>query len=118
MLDQMTSTAQHSASRPLVVDVSQASLDDRRSRLADTRWPDRETVNDRSQGVQLGTLQALVQYWATEYDWRKPEAKLNAVAQFATEIDGLDIQFAQVRSPHPNALPLIMTHGWPGSFLL
>jgi len=79
------------------------------------RWPDAETVGDRSQGVQLATLERLVRYWATDYDWRKAEAKLNAYPQFLTNIDGLDIHFVHVRSPHPNALPLIMTHGWPGS---
>ena len=88
---------------------------DLRRRIAATRWPDRETVNDRSQGIQLAKLQELVRYWGTEYDWRKAEAKLNAFPQFVTEIDGLDIHFIHVRSRHANALPLIMTHGWPGS---
>ena len=81
------------------------------------KWPERETVTDASQGVQLATIQALARYWATEYDWRKVEAKLNALPQFITEIDGLDIHFIHVRSKHENALPLIVTHGWPGSII-
>ncbi len=101
--------------RPFRVDVPAAELVDLRRRLAATRWPDPETVGDRSQGVQLATLQALVRYWETDYDWRKAEAKLNALPQFLTDIDGLDIHFIHVRSHHANALPLIMTHGWPGS---
>ncbi len=88
-----------------------------RRRINATRWPDRETVADQSQGVQLATIQALARYWATEYDWRKIEAKLNALPQFITEIDGLDIHFIHVRSKHENALPLIVTHGWPGSII-
>ena len=101
--------------RPFTVYVPQAELDDLRRRIAATRWSDRETVTDRSQGVQLEKLQALVRYWGTDYDWRKAEAKLNALPQFVTTIDGVDIHFVHVRSRHPNALPLIMTHGWPGS---
>ena len=88
-----------------------------RRRINETRWPERETVADASQGVQLATTQALARYWATEYDWRKIEAKLNAVPNFITEIDGLDIHFIHVRSKHENALPLIVTHGWPGSII-
>jgi pimeloyl-ACP methyl ester carboxylesterase len=88
-----------------------------RKRIAATRWPDKETVDDQSQGVQLATMQALAKYWATDYDWRKCEAKLNALPQFITEIDGLDIHFIHVRSKHPNALPVILTHGWPGSII-
>src|SRR3712207_5028206 len=107
--------AEDRAIRPFTVHVPQAELDDLRRRIAATRWSDRETVADRSQGVQLETLQELVRYWGTDYDWRKAEAKLNALPQFVTTIDGLDIQFIHVRSRHPNALPLIMTHGWPGS---
>ncbi|MGO4325985.1 epoxide hydrolase family protein [Cupriavidus sp. 2TAF22] len=103
------------AIRPFRVHVPQAALTDLHRRLAATRWPDPETVSDRSQGVQLVKLQALVQYWGTSYDWRKAEAKLNALPQFLTNIDGLDIHFIHVRSRHPQALPLIMTHGWPGS---
>ncbi|WP_164828990.1 epoxide hydrolase family protein [Sinorhizobium meliloti] len=101
--------------RPFRVGVPAAELADLRRRLAATRWPDPETVEDRSQGVQLAKLQALLDYWETAYDWRKAEAKLNALPQFLTDIDGLDIHFIHVRSPHANALPLIMTHGWPGS---
>jgi pimeloyl-ACP methyl ester carboxylesterase len=93
------------------------ALVDLRRRIAATRWPDRETVSDQSQGVRLDKLQGLVRYWGTEYDWRKVEAKLNALPQFVTTIDGLDIQFVHVRSRHPGAMPLIMTHGWPGSVL-
>ncbi|WP_446731629.1 epoxide hydrolase family protein [Pseudomonas sp. OTU5201] len=103
------------AVRPFRADVPQSALDDLRRRLAATRWPDRETVPDRSQGVQLDKLQALVRHWETDYDWRKAEAKLNAYPQFLTNIDGLDIHFIHVHSRHPNAMPLIMTHGWPGS---
>ena len=80
-----------------------------------TRWPDRETVNDQSQGIQLEKIKPLVEYWGTGYDWRKAEAKLNALPQFMTEIDGIDIHFIHVRSKHPNAMPVIITHGWPGS---
>lgn len=103
------------AVRPFRADVPQSALDDLRRRLAATRWPERETVPDRSQGVQLDKLQALVRHWETGYDWRKAEAKLNAFPQFLTHIDGLDIHFIHVRSRNPNAMPLIMTHGWPGS---
>src|SRR5688572_10117175 len=105
------------AIRPLLVNVPEAELTELRSRINATKWPERETVIDASQGVQLATMQALASYWATEYDWRKIEAKLNAVPQFITEIDGLDIHFIHVRSKHDNALPLIVTHGWPGSII-
>ena len=101
--------------RPFQIRVSPAALTELRNRLAATRWPDSETVSDRSQGAQLGKLQALVRYWETDYDWRKAEAKLNVLPQFLTNIDGLDIHFIHVRSRHSNALPLIITHGWPGS---
>jgi pimeloyl-ACP methyl ester carboxylesterase len=101
--------------RPFRVNISQAEIDELRRRIAATRWPDRETVADDSQGVQLAKLQNLVRYWGTEYDWRKGEAKLNAYPQFMTKIDGLDIHFIHARSQHPDALPLIVTHGWPGS---
>jgi pimeloyl-ACP methyl ester carboxylesterase len=101
--------------RPFRVSVPEEQLVDLRRRLAATRWPDQETVADGSQGVRLSKLQELVRYWGTDYDWRKAEAKLNALPQFVTEIDGLDIHFVHVRSRHPNALPLVMTHGWPGS---
>jgi pimeloyl-ACP methyl ester carboxylesterase len=103
--------------RPFRVRVSDEDVTDLRRRLAATRWPTKELVKDRSQGVQLATLKALAQYWATEYDWRKAEAKLNALPQFMTKIDGVDIHFIHVKSRHPNAMPLIMTHGWPGSVI-
>jgi pimeloyl-ACP methyl ester carboxylesterase len=106
------------AIRPLPkVNFSEAELTELRRRINATRWPERETVTDATQGVQLATTQALARYWATEYDWRKIEAKLNALLQFITEIDGLDIHFIYVRSKHENALPLIVTHGWPGSII-
>jgi pimeloyl-ACP methyl ester carboxylesterase len=103
--------------RPFHVNVPEAELTELRRRINATKWPERETVNDASQGVQLATMQALARYWATEYDWRKIEAKMNALPQFITEIDGLDIHFIHVRSKHENALPLIVTHGWPGSII-
>jgi pimeloyl-ACP methyl ester carboxylesterase len=109
----MSSTA--SEIRPFHFEISEKQIDDLRQRIAETRWPSKELVPDRSQGVQLATLQALARYWATDYDWRKAEAKLNALPQFMTEIDGVDIHFIHVRSEHEDALPLIMTHGWPGS---
>lgn len=101
--------------RPFKVAIPDDALVDLRNRVRATRWPDRETVADQSQGVQLAKLQPLVQYWGTDYDWRKAEAKLNAYPQFVTSIDGLDIHFIHVRSRHPNALPVLITHGWPGS---
>src|SRR5262245_7189392 len=101
--------------RPFRVEVPDAALDDLRRRIAEARWPSRELVADRSQGVQLATLQELARYWTAEYDWRKTEAKLNALPQFTTEIDGVEIHFIHVRSEHEDALPLIVTHGWPGS---
>ena len=101
--------------RPFKVRIPDEQLVDLRRRLAATRWPDKETVPDQSQGAQLANLQELIRYWATDYDWRKGEAKLNAFPQFKTIIDGVDIHFIHVRSRHPNALPLIITHGWPGS---
>jgi len=103
--------------RPFRAHIPQADIDDLKRRLADTRWPDKETVTDRSQGAQLLQLQGLVKYWGTGYDWRKAEAKLNAYPQFMTKIDGIDIHFIHVRSPHGQALPLIITHGWPGSVI-
>src|SRR6478735_5153121 len=99
------------------VSVPQSELDDLRARIQATRWPERETVSDSSEGVQLETMQKVAQYWATDYDWRKCEARLNALPQFITEIDGLDIHFIHVRSKHANAMPLIVTHGWPGSIV-
>ena len=103
--------------RSFHVDVPEAELTELRRRIKATKWPERETVTDASQGVQLATTQELARYWATDYDWRKCEAKLNALPQFITEIDGLDIHFIHVRAKHDNALPLIVTHGWPGSVL-
>jgi pimeloyl-ACP methyl ester carboxylesterase len=105
------------AIRPFHVDIPEEELADLRRRLAATRWPDPETVPDQSQGAQLSRLQGLVRYWGTDYDWRRAEVMLNALPQFITEIDGLDIHFIHVRSRHQDALPLIVTHGWPGSVL-
>ncbi|RZS66419.1 pimeloyl-ACP methyl ester carboxylesterase [Agromyces ramosus] len=103
--------------RPFAVEFSQEQIDDARRRIAATRFPSRELVQDRSQGVQLATLHALARYWSDEYDWRRVERRLNALPQFTTEIDGVEIHFIHVRSPHENAMPLIMTHGWPGSVI-
>ena len=103
--------------RPFQVEIPEEELAELRRRIAATRWPSQELVADRSQGVQLAALQELARYWTTEYDWRKCEARLNAVPQFTTEIDGVDIHFLHVRSKHEEALPLIMTHGWPGSVI-
>jgi pimeloyl-ACP methyl ester carboxylesterase len=105
------------AIRPFHINFPDEALVDLRRRIAATSWPDKETVTDTSQGVQLATMQALARYWATDYDWRRCEAKLNALPMFVTAIDGLDIQFIWVRSKNPNALPMILTHGWPGSIL-
>jgi pimeloyl-ACP methyl ester carboxylesterase len=101
--------------RPFTIETPEAELEDLRARIAATRWPTSELVDDRSQGVQLATMKALVRYWTTEYDFGRLEARLNALPQFMTEIDGVDIHFIHVRSPHEDAMPLIMTHGWPGS---
>jgi pimeloyl-ACP methyl ester carboxylesterase len=103
--------------RPFQIDVSEEALTDMRRRINATRWPEKEPVTDHSQGVPLATMQKLARYWATEYDWRKVEARLKALPQFITEIDGLDIHFIHVRSKHENALPVIVTHGWPGSVI-
>lgn len=108
-------TKTEDAIRPFRINIPEADVINLRDRVVATRWPEKETVNDQSQGVRLEKIQKLVQYWGTDYDWRKAEAKLNALPQFITSIDGLDIQFVHVRSKHPDALPLIMTHGWPGS---
>jgi pimeloyl-ACP methyl ester carboxylesterase len=117
----MAATTQTSANaaaiRPFTAKIPDAELEGLRARIEATRWPEMETVGDPSQGVQLATMQALARYWATEYDPRRLEARLNAFPQFMTEIDGLDIHFLHVRSPHENALPLIITHGWPGSIV-
>src|SRR5246500_5835947 len=103
--------------RPFHVDIPDEALDDLRRRIAAARLPGKELVDDRSQGVQLATIQALARYWTSDYDWRKCEARLNALPQFTTEIDGVDLHFIHVKSRHKNALPLIMTHGWPGSVI-
>ncbi|WP_374992004.1 epoxide hydrolase family protein [Rhizobium sp. Pop5] len=110
-------TSRDESIRPFQVHVPQSQLDDLRRRIAETRWPDKETVGDSSQGIQLAQVQELVRYWGTDYDWRKAETQLNALPEFITTIDGVDIQFIHVRSSHPNALPVILTHGWPGSTL-
>jgi len=107
----------HPAIRPFKVKTPQGKLDDLRRRIAAARWPSKETVADTSQGVQLATMRKLARYWATDYDWRKVEARLNALPQFVTEIDGVDIHFIHVRSKQPGALPVIVTHGWPGSII-
>src|SRR5213594_1879560 len=111
----LRATAEDASIRPFRFTASQAALDDLRRRIKATQWPERETVNDETQGVQLATMQKLAAYWATDYDWRKIEARMNALPQFMTTIDGLDIHFIHVRSKHANALPVIVTHGWPGS---
>src|SRR6516165_4315545 len=103
--------------RPFEVHVPDEDLAGLRRRIAATRWPDRELVDDRSQGVQLATIQELTRYWTTDYDWRRCEAELNALPQFTTGIDGVNVHFIHVKSRHENALPLIMTHGWPGSVI-
>jgi Epoxide hydrolase N terminus len=113
----MTKTIDKNAIRPFQVNFPEAELIELRRRINATKWPERELVEDASQGVRLATMQALARYWGTEYDWRKVEARLNALPQFITEIDGLDIHFIHVRSKHENALPLIVTHGWPGSII-
>jgi pimeloyl-ACP methyl ester carboxylesterase len=106
-----------SAIRPFTIAIPEADLDDLRARIAATRWPEKETVDDLSQGVPLATIQKIARYWHDEYDWRNCEARLNAYPQFVTEIDGLDIHFVHVRSKHEEALPLVVCHGWPGSFI-
>ena len=116
-LHETTLSADAAPIRPFKVHVPEAELTELRRRINNTKWPERETVNDATQGVQLATTQALARYWGTEYDWRKCEARLNALPQFITEIDGLDIHFIHVRSKHENALPIIVTHGWPGSIV-
>jgi pimeloyl-ACP methyl ester carboxylesterase len=113
----MPVTAEATAIRPFQIDVPEEQLAELRRRIEATRWPSKELVADRSQGVQLATLQALARHWTSDYDWRRCEARLNALPQFTTEIDGVEIHFIHVRSPHEDALPLIMTHGWPGSVI-
>src|SRR5215210_5104663 len=109
--------ADATAIRPLTGEIPQADIDDLRARVVATRWPEKETVDDLSQGPPLATMQKLARYWAEEYDWNKCEEKLDALPHFITEIDGLDIHFIHVRSEHEDALPLIVTHGWPGSIV-
>jgi hypothetical protein len=111
----VTTDVPATAVRPFTVAFPEADLEDLRSRIAATRFPERETVEDDSQGVPLALMQDLARYWATGYDWRKCEARLNAVPNFVTEIDGLDIHFIHVRSEHEDALPIVVCHGWPGS---
>ena len=117
METQTHKTTSTSEVRPFRFNVPEEELTELRRRINATKWPERETVADASQGVQLVTTQALARYWATDYDWRPCEAKLNALPQFMTEIDGLDMHFIHVRSKHEHALPLIVTHGWPGSVI-
>src|SRR5262249_5177119 len=112
-----SAAADDKAIRPFHFKASDEALANMRKRINATKWPEKETVADESQGVRLGTMQALAKYWGKDYDWRKCEAKLSALPQFVTEIDGLDIHFIHVRSKHPNALPVIITHGWPGSII-
>jgi hypothetical protein len=118
-MSQVSATQQQSADavRPFHISFSDAVLADLRSRINATKWPEAESVPDATQGVQLKTIQEAARYWANDYDWRKCEAKLNSLPNFITEIDGLDIHFIHVRSKHENALPLIITHGWPGSVI-
>src|SRR6476660_8127643 len=114
----MSTTAETATGiRPFHLEISDDELTELRHRITATRWPSTELVSERSQGVQLAPLQKLARYWVTDYDWRKPEAKLNALPQFTTEIDGVEIHFIHGKSAHENALPLIMTHGWPGSVI-
>src|SRR5215204_4215329 len=114
----MTSpVGEEAAVRPFRIDVPEEDLVDLRRRIAATQWPEKETVADQSQGVPLAMIQELARYWATDYDWRKCEAKLKALSHFITDIDGLDIHFIHVRSKHENALPLMVNHGWPGSII-
>src|SRR5215467_7690311 len=117
VMSQLASVVDATAVRPFQVNIPEAELTELRRRVLAARFPERETVSDLSQGVPLDTVQKLARYWATEYDWRKVEARLNAVPNFITEIDGLDIHFIHVRSKHENALPVIATHGWPGSVI-
>src|SRR5271170_5914444 len=112
-----SSSAPETGIRPFRVDVPDEAIADLRRRIAATRWPSPELVVDRSQGVQLATIQGLAHYWAAEYDWRACQAELNALPQFTTQIDGLDIHFLHIKSADPGALPLIITHGWPGSVI-
>ena len=112
-----SSAASFAAIRPFQFNASDADLKDLRRRVYATKWPDRETVTDSKQGAQLATIQKLARHWSSQYDWRKTEAKLNAVPNFITNIDGLDFHFLHIRSKHENALPLLMAHGWPASII-
>src|SRR6186997_3022 len=119
-MTQATTAAQSKAAesvRPFEFDFADEELTDLRRRIEATRWPEKETVTDDSQGVQLTTMEKLAKYWVTDYDWRKCEARLNSIQNFITEIDGLDIHFIHVRSKHENALPVCIVHGWPGSIV-
>ena len=107
--------AEDTSIKPFTIHVPEEELTQLKRRIQETRWPDPETVTDQSQGIQLAKLKPLVEYWGSDYDWRKTEARVNALPQFTTKIDGIDIHFIHVRSKHPNALPVIITHGWPGS---
>ena len=115
--EQSAASTESNAIHPFHVNVSEEALVDLRRRIKATRWPDKETVANASQGVQLATVRKLARYWETDHDWRKVEARLNALPQFTTNIDGLDIHFIHVRSKDKNALPVIVTHGWPGSII-
>src|SRR5262249_1456192 len=112
-----SAAADDTSIRPFQIHIPQSDLDDLRHRIKDTRWPDKETVTDGSQGIPLAKLQEIAAYWGASYDWRKVEARLDALPMFVTQIDGVTIQFIHVRSKHANALPLIVTHGWPGSIV-
>ncbi len=116
-MSETTTASAESGVRPFRFEVPEREIEELRRRIDATRWPTKELVADRSQGVQLAATQELARYWTTEYDWRRCEARLNALPQFKTQIDGLDIHFIHVKSAHENALPLIMTHGWPGSII-
>jgi pimeloyl-ACP methyl ester carboxylesterase len=107
----------HTTIRPFTIETPEADLDDLSARIAATQWPEKETVSDESQGVPVATMQKLARCWATDYDWRRCEAELNALPRFITEIDGIDIHFIHVRSQHDDALPLVVNHGWPGSII-
>src|SRR3989440_10452090 len=115
IMSETTTASAETGVRPFRIEVPEREIEELRRRIDATRWPTKELVADRSQGVQLAATQELARYWTTEYDWRRCEARLNALPQFKTQIDGLDIHFIHVKSAHENALPLIMTHGWPGS---
>ena len=116
-MGETTAASAETGVRPFRIEVPEREIEELRRRIDATRWPTKELVGDRSQGVQLAATQELARYWTSEYDWRRCEARLNALPQFKTEIDGLNIHFIHVKSAHENALPLVMTHGWPGSIV-